>query len=164
MGGARARDLNLQPNVDALQKAIGRGQGSMDYLKDVDDGESTALNSKKWAHAAFFNRVKKQVADQWHPDVVYVQHDPQGNVYGVKDRVTVLRIHLSPDGRMASWTMLQSSGVDFLDDEAIHAFQKAQPFPNPPRALVESDGQIHFNFAFIFELSGRTQFKVFKYN
>jgi TonB family protein len=164
MGGARARDLNLQPNVDALQKAIGRGQGSMDYLKDVDDGESTALNSKKWAHAAFFNRVKKQVADQWHPDVVYVQHDPQGNVYGVKDRVTVLRIHLSPDGRMANWTMLQSSGVDFLDDEAIHAFQKAQPFPNPPRALIESDGQIHFNFAFIFELSGRTQFKVFKYN
>jgi TonB family protein len=155
--------LNLQPNVDALQQAIGRGNGSMDYLKDVDDGESTALNSKKWAHAAFFNRVKRQVADQWHPDMVYVQHDPHGNVYGVKDRVTVLRVHLKPDGHMDKWTMLQSSGVDFLDDEAIHAFQKAQPFPNPPKALVESDGQIHFNFAFIFELSGRTNFKVFKY-
>jgi TonB family protein len=158
-GGA----LDLKPNVDLLQKAIGRGSGSMDYLKDVDDGESTALNSKKWAHAAFFNRVKRQVADQWHPDVVYVQHDPHGNVYGVKDRVTVLRIHLKPDGHMGTWTMLQSSGVDFLDDEAIRAFQKAQPFPNPPRALIESDGQIHFNFAFIFELSGRTNFKVFKY-
>jgi TonB family protein len=167
LGGKRAAEarpnLNLNPSTDALQKAIGRGAGSMDYLKDVDDGESTALNSKKWVHAAFFNRIKRQVADAWHPEVVYLQHDPQGNVYGVKDRVTVLRVHLKPDGHLASWTVLQSSGVDFLDDEAIHSFQKAQPFPNPPKALVESDGLIHFNFAFIFELSGRTNFKVFKY-
>ena len=161
--GQKSPNLNLNPSTDALQKAIGRGAGSMDYLKDVDDGDSTALNSKKWVHAAFFNRVKRQVADSWHPEVVYLQHDPQGNVYGVKDRVTVLRIHMKPDGHLASWTVLQSSGVDFLDDEAIHSFQKAAPFPNPPKALVESDGLIHFNFAFIFELSGRTNFKVFKY-
>ena len=77
--------------------------------------------------------------------------------------MTVLRVHLTPDGHLGSWTVLQSSGVDFLDYEAVHAFQHAQPFPNPPKALVESDGQIHFNFAFIFELSGRTNFKVLKY-
>jgi TonB family protein len=154
---------NLLATPDMLQRAIGKGSGSMDYLKDVDDGESTALNSKKWAHAPFFNRVKRAVADEWHPEVVYVRHDPGGNVYGVKDRVTVLRVHLKPDGHLAAWTVLQSSGVDFLDDEAIDAFRKAQPFPNPPKALVESDGQIHFNFAFIFELSGHTSFKVYKY-
>src|SRR5438445_1824625 len=115
-GGRAGPPLDLTPKVDALQRAIGKGSGSMDYLKDVDDGESTALNSKKWAHAAFFNRVKRQVADQWHPEVVYVRHDPSGNVYGVKDRVTVLRVHLKPDGKLAAWTVLQSSGVDFLDD------------------------------------------------
>ena len=125
----------------------------MDYLKDVDDGDATALNSKKWKHAPFFNRVKRQVADEWHPELVYVRHDPNGNVYGVKDRVTVLRIHLSPTASWPAWTVLQSSGVDFLDDEAIDAFKKAAPFPNPPKELVEGDGQIHFNFAFIFELS-----------
>jgi TonB family protein len=154
---------NLQATPEMLQRAIAKGNGSMDYLKDVDDGDSTALNSKKWAHAPFFNRVKRAVADEWHPEVVYVRHDPNGNVYGVKDRVTLLRIHLKPDGKLAAWTVMQSSGVDFLDDEAIDAFRKAQPFPNPPKALVESDGQIHFNFAFIFELSGRTSVKVFKY-
>jgi TonB family protein len=154
---------NLTASRDMLERAIGRGAGSMDYLKDVDDGESTALNSKKWKHAPFFNRVKRAVANEWHPEVVYVRHDPTGNVYGVKDRVTVLRVHLLPDGKLAAWTVLQSSGVDFLDDEAIDAFRKAGPFPNPPRDLVETDGQIHFNFAFIFELSGHTSFKVFKY-
>jgi TonB family protein len=155
---------NLQPTPEMLQRAIGKGGGSMDYLKDVDDGDATALNSKKWKHAPFFNRVKRQVADEWHPEMVYVRHDPNGNVYGIKDRVTVLRIHLQPDGKLATWTVLQSSGVDFLDDEAIDAFKKAAPFANPPKDLVESDGQIHFNFAFIFELSGHGSLKVYKYN
>jgi len=154
---------NLAATREMLDRAIGKGTGSMDYLKDVDDGESTALNAKKWKHAPFFNRVKRAVAAAWHPDVVYVRHDPNGNVYGVKDRVTVLRVHLQPDGKLASWTVMQSSGVDFLDDEAVDAFRRAAPFPNPPRDLVETDGQIHFNFAFIFELSGRNSVKVFKY-
>lgn len=153
----------IMPTPEMLQRAIGKGGGSMDYLKDVDDGDATALNSKKWKHAPFFNRVKRQVADEWHPDLVYVRHDPNGNVYGVKDRVTVLRIHLTPDGKLAAWTVLQSSGVDFLDDEAIDAFKKAAPFVNPPKDLVEGDGQIHFNFAFVFELSGHGSLKVYKY-
>ncbi len=153
----------IMPTQEMLQRAIGKGGGSMDYLKDVDDGDATALNSKKWKHAPFFNRVKRQVADEWHPELVYVRHDPNGNVYGIKDRVTVLRIHLTPDGKLAGWTVLQSSGVDFLDDEAIDAFKKAAPFPNPPKDLVEGDGQIHFNFAFIFELSGHGSLKVYKY-
>jgi TonB family protein len=155
---------NLQPTPEMLQRAIGKGGGSMDYLKDIDDGDATALNSKKWKHAPFFNRIKRAVADEWHPEMVYVRHDPNGNVYGIKDRVTVLRIHLQPDGKLATWTVLQSSGVDFLDDEAIDAFKKAAPFPNPPKDLVEADGQIHFNFAFIFELSGHGSLKVYKYN
>jgi TonB family protein len=162
-GSRTAPHPNLQATAEMLQRAIGKGAGSMDYLKDVDDGDSTALNSKRWKHAPFFNRVKRAVANEWHPEMVYVRHDPSGNVYGVKDRVTVLRVHLSPDGKLAAWTVLQSSGVDFLDDEAIDAFRKAQPFPNPPKDLIESDGQVHFNFAFIFELSGHTSFKVFKY-
>src|SRR5262249_40016450 len=111
-GGTPGREREQRPSLlatpEVLQRAIGRGSGSMDYLKDVDDGESTALNAKKWKHAPFFNRVKRAVADEWHPEVVYVRHDPSGNVYGVKDRVTVLRIHLDPTGKLAAWTVMQS--------------------------------------------------------
>ena len=157
------RRPSLTPTPDQLARAIGKGSGSMDYLKDLDAGESTALNAKKWKFAPFFNRVKRAVANEWHPEVVYVQHDPSGNVYGVKDRVKVLRVHLKQEGKIAYWNVLEASGIGFFDDEAIAAFQKAQPFPNPPKELVDSDGLIHFNFAFIFELSGRTSMKVFKY-
>jgi TonB family protein len=154
---------NLVASRAMLERAIGRGVGSMDYLHNLDDGDATALNAKRWKHAPFFNRVKRAVANEWHPDLVYLRHDPSGNIYGVRDRMTVLRIHLGTDGRLAGSTVVQSSGIDFLDDEAVDAFKKAQPFPNPPKELVEGDGKIHFNFAFIFELSGKTSFKVYKY-
>ncbi len=154
---------NLTPTREMLERAVGRGAGSMDYLHDVDDGDATALNSKKWLHAVFFNRVKRAVAQEWHADLVYMAHDPTGHIYGVKDRVTVLRVHLMPDGSLVGSDLVQSSGVDFLDDEAIAAFKKAAPFQNPPAALVEGDGRIHFNFAFVMELSGRSSMKVYKY-
>lgn len=157
------KQVNLQPSADALARAIGKGPGSPDYLRDIDDGEMTALNAKKWNHAPFFNRVKRAVANEWHPDLVYVRNDPRGNVYGVKDRVTVLRVRLAEDGKLVGWTVMQSSGVEFLDEEAVQAFKRAQPFPNPPKALMGADGEIQFNFGFIFELSGRSNVKVYKY-
>jgi TonB family protein len=161
MPGAPHPDLH--PTEEMLNRAIAQGSGSPDWLRDIDDGESTALNAKKFKYASFFNRVKRGVAQEWHPDVVYVRHDPTGNVYGTKDRVTVLRVHLRPDGSVKELSMLQSSGVEFLDEEARDAFRRAQPFPNPPPQLVDGDGLIHFNFGFIFELSGRTSFKVLHY-
>ena len=54
------------------------------------------------------------------------------------------------------------TGLEFLDDEAIEAFKQAQPFPNPPKQLVES-GVIEFKFGFFFELSGSPHMKIFKY-
>ncbi|MCS6914879.1 MAG: energy transducer TonB [Myxococcales bacterium] len=154
---------NLLATPELLERVLGQGAGSPDYLKDIDDGEYTALNAKRWKFASFFNRLKQAVADEWHPDTVYLRHDPSGNIYGIKDRITVLRVHLKPDGRIAAIQILRPSGVEFLDDEAVGAFKRAQPFPNPPQQLVEPDGLIRFNFAFIFELSGRTSFKVFRY-
>jgi len=44
--------------------------------------------------------------------------------------------------------------VDFLDDTAMEAFKQAQPFPNPPRQLVQASGLIDFDFGFYLEISG----------
>jgi outer membrane biosynthesis protein TonB len=42
--------------------------------------------------------------------------------------------------------------VDFLDRAAIEAFQKAQPFVNPPRGLADGGGEIKFTFGFYLEV------------
>jgi TonB family protein len=151
----------LMPSEQQLAHAI--GSGTQDALKDIDDGEETALNSKRWKFSSFFNRVKRQVADHWHPEEAYRRRDPTGSVYGSKNRLTILRVQLRPDGTLANVALEQPSGVDFLDDEAIEAFKQAQPFINPPRQLIDN-GVINFRFGFLFELSGAPRMRLFRYN
>jgi TonB family protein len=157
-GGAAA----LMPTREQLAHVV--GGATQDALQDVDDGEETALNSKKWRFATFFNRVKKQVAEHWHPEEAYRRRDPTGAVYGRQNRYTELRIQIKADGRIANLGVGLPSGLEFLDDEALEAFKEAQPFPNPPHQLLESTGLITFHFGFMFDLNGPPQMKWFKYN
>jgi TonB family protein len=152
---------SLIPSEQQIARAI--GAGTQDHLKDVEDGEETALNAKKWKFASFFNRVKQQVRDHWRPAEEYRRRDPSGSIYGQKDRYTLLKVQLKPDGSLANVALENPSGIEFLDDEAIEAFKQAQPFPNPPKQLVESTGLIEFKFGFFFELSGSPHMKIFKY-
>jgi TonB family protein len=152
----------LVPTEQQLARAI--GGGTQDALNDVDDGDETALNSKRWRFSSFFNRVKRQVAEHWHPDEVYRQRDPTGAVYGRHNRYTELRIQLKPDGRLSNVAIALPSGLEFLDDEAIEAFKEAGPFPNPPRQLIEANGLINFGFGFLFDLNGPPQMRLFRYN
>jgi TonB family protein len=153
----------LTPSQQQIARAI--GGGTQDHLKDIDDGDETSLNSKKWKFASFFNRIKAQVREHWRPAEVYRRRDPTGSIYGSKDRYTLLRVQLKPDGSLANVALETPSGVEFLDDEAIEAFKEAQPFPNPPTQLVDGgSGMIDFKFGFYFEIGGATRFKAFKYN
>ena len=161
--GMPGRKLSLMPSQSQLARAI--GSGTEDALKDIDDADETALNSKKWKYAGFFNRVKHQVQEHWHPDEVYSRRDPTRSIYGRTSRLTIVRVRLKPDGHLENVELESPSGLEFLDDEALQAFRAAQPFPNPPRQLVDaSDGLINFQFGFLFELSGVSKPMLFKYN
>jgi TonB family protein len=160
-GGDTKRTPDLKPSKETLARAV--GGGSVDKLDNVESGDYTALNSRKWKYASFFNRLKRRVAQNWHPDKVYLRRDPTGKVYGTKDRITVLRVSLKPNGSLAKVYVAKQSGVDFLDDEAVRAFREAGPFPNPPQALVE-DGLITFSFGFHFQIGGRPDsWRIFRY-
>ena len=154
-----AKDLKLSDKE--LIKALGSRVN--DYLENVEEGGQTLLNSKRWRFASFFNRVKRQVAENWRPGAVYRRRDPRGNVYGFRDRLTILRVRLTPKGRLKDVHLETASGVGFLDDEAMSAFRAAEPFPNPPRGLVDKDsGMISFRFGFLFEISRRPSFRIFR--
>jgi TonB family protein len=152
---------DLKPQNGVLQKVI---PGAFpDYLKDVDKGDETLLKTKEWKYASFFNRVKRAVAQHWHPDREYSRRDPKGNVYGFKTRTTHLLIVLHPNGSLKKIVLERPSGLTFLDDEAIKAFRKAAPFPNPPKRLVNrATRQIAFRFGFIFEILTTRRWRVIR--
>jgi len=156
-------NISLQPSTQAMAKAIA-GTG-LDHLEDVIDGDSTALNTMGWQYASFFNRVKTKVEQFWKPGSVYRKRDPYGNIYGFKDRTTVLLVVLHPDGVLKNLYIMDPSGAGFLDDEAHAAVTKASPFPNVPSGLRDKrDGLVKFTFHFIVEVGSRPVVRMRRYN
>ncbi len=140
---------DLIPQVGVLAKIS--GAPSNDALDELEEGEGTFLNSREFKFAGFFNRMKRGVSQHWNPVGEYRRRDPTGNIYGQLTRVTVLQVTLNADGKVKELTVTRSSGLDFLDNEAVQAFKRAEPFQNPPKGLVNGEGIISFPFAFSLE-------------
>jgi TonB family protein len=152
LGGAAApRDYrSLLPSIGPQDLA--RQEGNIDDIDDVEKGRGTFLNTRAYKHAWFFNRLKEEIYEHWNAVGAYRRHDPYGRVYGVRDRITVLRIELTTDGNLRDVFVLQNSGAAFLDDVAIQAVREAQPFPNPPRGLADDDGIIRITYRFTLDI------------
>jgi TonB family protein len=123
------------------------GAAPNDFLQNVPIGDGTFLNTREYKYAGFFNRVKQRVGEQWRPNDALRQKDPHGHAAG-RRRITVLDVVLGEDGRVTDIRVSQSCGIDFLDEEAVAAFERAQPFPNPPTGLFDEDRHVRFRFGF----------------
>ncbi len=137
-------------------------RGSDDYLPDLPEGDELALNARQFKYWSFFQRVREYLRQNWHAARKYRMRDPWGKIYGVKDRMTVLRVTLDRQGNLHDLHIVKRSGVDFLDDEAMMAFRRVGSFPNPPPGLVDPDGYIRFNFGFV--LTHDLGLKLFRFN
>jgi TonB family protein len=143
--------LNLTPSQSVLDRIA--GAPANDHLEGVEEGEGTFLNTREWKYAGFFNRVKQSVGEHWDPGSVMRRRDPTGQIYGWRDRRTILTIVLDRSGGLSDLSVEKSCGVEFLDEEAMAAFRRAQPFNNPPAALLDEQGQVKFSFGFYLEMS-----------
>lgn len=150
----------LAGSRQALQNTFGR-LGTYDDLDDVEEGSENLLNTKRNKYASFFNRVRDAVSEEWDPEKVHRARDPEGNIYGNKNRKTTLRILLNRNGSVHRVYVVKSSGADHLDEEAIRAVRTAAPFMNPPAGLIGESGKIDFTFSFILMMDGST--RIFRY-
>jgi TonB family protein len=166
LNGSEKRSL---PTVSALMPNLGTlsqlsGSPSPDHVEGVPEGEATFLNTKEFKYATFFYRVRDSVFDHWVDAATreYRRRDPTGNIYGVRDRATMLAIQLGKSGELDDIRVEKTSGVEFLDMVAVEAFRRAQPFPNPPPGIVDDDGRIRFNFQFIITMSSSRGLNLFR--
>jgi len=163
---ARKMGQEMSPGLAALMPGYSNpgkisGGPFAEHLENVEEGEGTFLNAREYKYAAFFNRIKREVGSRWDPSPQLMKRDPTGGIYGARDRLTVLRIVLDPQGNLKKADVEKQSGLDFLDAEAVAAFQRAQPFLNPPQGLLK-EGEISFSFGFYIEFSSSSM-KMFRF-
>lgn len=137
------------------------GGPAPDHLDGVEVGEGTFLNTSGWKYATYFNRIKQAVAATWDPLTPLDARDPDRSMFGFKDRFTLLGVTLDDTGRLKALVVEQTSGVEFLDRAALTAFRGAQPFMNPPRGIVDQNGEIKFSFGFFLEV-GRPGLRIYR--
>jgi TonB family protein len=150
----------LMPSQAVMDKIIGAAPN--DHLQDAEEGDGTFLNTREWKFASFFNRVKQNVGMHWDPNAELRHRDPTGGIYSGKDRYTLVNVTLDQKGMVQDIRVEKSSGLDFLDLEAIASFERAQPFPNPPAGLLDSDATVRFSFGFFLEMGGGPRMRLFR--
>lgn len=148
------RKLDLRPGAAAYSAV---GGGSPDRLDGVEEGESTFLNTREWKYAGFFNRIGAEIYPSWVREfrTAAEARDPTGQRFLYRDRETVVRVRLDPQGGLIDVRVVQSSGAPFLDDAVVKAWKETQPFPNVPKGLVNERGEVAFAWSFtVYGVSG----------
>jgi TonB family protein len=146
--GAGRQNPDLKGSSTLMRQTFG-DMGARELVEEADEGSEMVPGTKRHEFASFFNRVRDSIARHWSPNDVMRSHDPTGKIYGRRDRHTLLRIRLFPDGALSRVWIIRSSGLDVLDEEAVRSVRSAAPFVNPPEGLVDAQsGTIEFRFGF----------------
>lgn len=126
-----------------------------DYLKDVDDGLQTMLNTREFVYYSYYSRIKDRLQQYWEPKikekVVRMLREGRSIASSPTDRVTQVVIVLDEKGILKRVQIIGESGIRDLDEAAVEAFRAAAPFPNPPKGIVEKDGTVKIRWDFVLE-------------
>jgi protein TonB len=143
--------------------AIKKGQGNeaqqsstSDYLKDIDKGMKTILNTREFTYYNYYNKIRIALEKHWEPKVrkrIKIQQKKIEDETGPTDgRVTRILVTLDHNGELLSVTVLRASGVDGFDSAAQEAFREAAPFPDPPNGIVDVSGKIQIRWDFVLSM------------
>ena len=150
-------DYSLQKRARARQEMSERGgveAASNDYLKDMTKGKRTLLNTKEFIYYGYYHRIRQRLERAWNTELraVLISYIRSGRKLSTdRNYVTRLVVVLDRHGRIKKVQILEDSGATELDDAAVDAFNRAGPFPNPPRGLIEKDGLIKIRWDFILQ-------------
>jgi TonB family protein len=120
---------------DLLQSA------SNDHIKNIPLGDITQLNTTKFKFYGFYHRIKQKLEQHWGNSLMQKAKEifkSGKKIKGNGDKLTALLVILDKKGNILQVRLKSTSGVDELDEAAVESFNKAGPFPNPPKEMLKA--------------------------
>jgi protein TonB len=122
-----------------------------DYVEDVPLGDVTNLNTTENKYYSFYFRIKQKLEQHWGSSI----HERAKSLYksgrrfpASENLITAISVTLNENGNILDIKIEGTSGIRELDQAAIESFNKAGPFPNPPKGLVV-DGRAVIQWGFV---------------
>jgi TonB family protein len=128
-------------NGDPLEKGL---SATNDYVQEVKLGDFTHLNTVEYKYYGFFHRIRQKLEQFWGNSIQEKSKAlfRSGRSIASQDYVTSLQVTLNAKGEIVAVKIMGASGVKELDEAAVESFNKAGPFPNPPKDLLVNDKAI----------------------
>jgi len=155
-----AKDVKKNSIEDEKQKKAGIKNGDFhsrgiasnnDYINDLPLGDKTALNTVEYKYFGFYNRIRQKLEQHWGRSL----REKAKNIYDKgrklareEDYITSVKLTLDTLGNIVHIKIIGTSGVQELDDAALESFNKAGPFPNPPKGMLKN-GQTTIEWGFV---------------
>lgn len=123
---------------------------SNDYIQQIPLGDFTHVNTTEYKFYGFYHRIRQKLEQFWGRSIqekANALHRAGRRLPASEDLITSLRITLDDQGQIVKVKVLSTSGVRELDEAAVESFNKAGPFPNPPKdLLVNGEATIEWGF------------------
>jgi TonB family protein len=110
-----------------------------DFIEEVPLGDMTNLNTTEFKYYGFYHRIRQKLEQHWGSSI----KDKAKNLYrsgrrmpASENLITSVTVTLDDHGQIVDMQIEGTSGVRELDQAAIESFNKAGPFPNPPKGLL----------------------------
>ncbi len=122
-----------------------------DFVEDVPLGNVTNLNTTEFKYFGFYHRIRQKLEQYWGNSLrekaerLYRQGR---KIASSSNLITSLKIILDEKGNIVQIEIQGSSGAEELDKAAVESFNKAGPFPNPPRGMMKN-GIAEINWGFV---------------
>ena len=144
----KAENIVVEKSGDASQTS--------DHLNDTEKRLQTLMSTREFLYYSYYQRIREKIRQKWEPLIkqkVKKVFASGRTIASARDRVTQIVITLNKEGSLLRVQVIGESGIHDLDEAAVEAFKQAEPFPNPPRGIIESDGTIKIRWDFVLEAS-----------
>lgn len=158
-------DLSIPKFTDVLpipKKQIAKGtktgsKGKLglasnnDFIEDIPLGDVTNLNTIEFKYYGFYFRIRQKLEQYWGNTLKTKAKKlfKQGrHLASDENHITSLKITLDTRGNIVDILVKGTSGVQELDEAAVESFNRAGPFPNPPKGMM-SNGRAHIEWGFV---------------
>ena len=110
-----------------------------DFVEEVPLGDMTNLNTTEFKYYGFYHRIRQKLEQYWGSTI----QSKAKNLYksgrrlpASENLITAITVTIDDRGNILDIKIDGTSGIRELDQAAIESFNKAGPFPNPPKGLL----------------------------
>lgn len=126
-----------------------RGQFSPGFARRLERGEELKVNAFGLDYGQYYVRMRQRLAQRWD-----WRRSLQAGMYNYKQISVTVAVVLNQEGQLEDIRVVRPSFFETFDQVAIEAFRRAEPFPNPPKSLIQDDNRVYIPWQFILTLDG----------